>query len=335
MKAALPQRWAESPASLRDEPTTAELTGGIPCAPFRRPLWNELWFRFSGIEKEAENVVTEAGLAPSQSVLTQLRDAIKIIIARSSRTKLTAATTFYVNNNTGNDGNDGLTASTPFRTLSGAYVKITTTYDSVGYTVTLQCAAGTYDALFIDNAVGLSLVLLGNEANPAACIIDNSISSLPCVTTRRGSLVSVKGFRLQGANGGLFATQGGGIEFQNVQFATSGAHISASYNAVIVATGNYTILSGAPFHVLLNTGASFNAAGRTINIPSGVSWSSAFIYVSFGYAGINTGTVFTGAGTVGQRYIVTNNGVIDVAGAGPNYLPGSVAGNATAGGQYV
>jgi hypothetical protein len=43
---------------------------------------------------------------------------------------------------------------------------------------------------------------------------------------------------------------------------------------------------------------------------------------------------FTGS-TAGQRYNVSGNGVIQTYGGGANYLPGSVVGSATTGGQYL
>ena len=49
-----------------------------------------------------------------------------------------------------------------------------------------------------------------------------------------------------------------------------------------------------------------------------------------------TGTGITNPGFVtGPKYLATSNGTIQVAGRGVNYLPGTVAGSTSLGGQYV
>jgi hypothetical protein len=45
------------------------------------------------------------------------------------------------------------------------------------------------------------------------------------------------------------------------------------------------------------------------------------------------GATFAGTAT-GTRYSASNNGTINVGGAGPNFFPGSIAGVVSAGGQY-
>lgn len=77
MKAAFPAIWAESPSSLRREPTNTELAGGLPCGPFDKKLLDELFYRVSLMNEELENALLANGITPSAGVYDQLAAAIK------------------------------------------------------------------------------------------------------------------------------------------------------------------------------------------------------------------------------------------------------------------
>lgn len=77
MKAKLNAAWAAGAPSARREPTAAELATGFPCGPADQALFNELCYRQSMAEAELVDVITRAGLAPSEGDLTQASKAIR------------------------------------------------------------------------------------------------------------------------------------------------------------------------------------------------------------------------------------------------------------------
>lgn len=71
--------------------------------------------------------------------------------AGSNRTALSGATEFHVNDNTGNDANDGLTSGTSWKTYAHALSEIFRNYDFNGYKVTLtEHYAGTITQQFVN-----------------------------------------------------------------------------------------------------------------------------------------------------------------------------------------
>ncbi len=67
-----------------------------------------------------------------------------------------------------------------------------------------------------------------------------------------------------------------------------------------------------------------------VNIPSVYG---ATVYNQSGHMYLSTAT-FSGAIT-GKRYEVVSNGIIQTNGAGPDFIPGTIAGTATTGGLYI
>lgn len=70
-----------SNAADRRFPTSDERQNGFDCGPADRELFNGLFHR---IESEIGNVISEAGITPSDSTLTQLRDSIQAMIDAST-----------------------------------------------------------------------------------------------------------------------------------------------------------------------------------------------------------------------------------------------------------
>lgn len=59
-------------------PSTDEVDNGFPCGPADRPLFNGMFHR---VEAELGEVITHAGLTPTNEDLTQVRQAIDLMIA--------------------------------------------------------------------------------------------------------------------------------------------------------------------------------------------------------------------------------------------------------------
>lgn len=77
MKRDFPAIWAESPATLRREPTNGEMANGFPCGPADLLLFNELIFRLAQVYSEVSYCITQSDQAPNQNTLTQLWAAIE------------------------------------------------------------------------------------------------------------------------------------------------------------------------------------------------------------------------------------------------------------------
>lgn len=261
----------------------------------------------------------------------------------SVREKLTASRTYYVRTD-GNDSNTGLSNSS-----SGAFLTIqkaidtATSYDNGGFDVIIQIADGTYSNLInLKSYVGSGrLFLRGNSSNTSAVLLSATAGS--CL-----SAISVIGpwyldyLKIQTSSGTNLVAQGGTtfIALNGVNFGAAGpggnAQIYAGDGARIVFSqaSPYTISGGAGFHVYAVNGGSIDCSGVSVTLTGTPGFTGAFAYA------IRTGVVrlagntYTGSAT-GVRYSASMNGVIDVGGAGINYLPGSSAGATATGGQYA
>jgi hypothetical protein len=78
MKADFPALWAESPSTLRREPTNAELAGGFPCGDLDLQLFNELFFRLSETQREIVYAIIQSGQTPNANNNTQLWQAMRV-----------------------------------------------------------------------------------------------------------------------------------------------------------------------------------------------------------------------------------------------------------------
>lgn len=120
--------------------------------------------------------------------------------------------------------------------------------------------------------------------------------------------------------------------------AVNGAHMYVGGSGVnVYCSGTYTINGGGTWHVLCyNTaGGVINlSAASTITLNSTPNFSGAFVDARYANVVIAGGLAFIG-GATGSRYNVTSNAVIDTAGGGATYFPGSIAGASASGGQYL
>src|SRR5438105_4742054 len=78
--------------------------------------------------------------APSASAL---RGVDRAALSKNARIRLTGPTTFFVSP-TGSDDANGLTASSPWRTLQHAFDTAKRNYDLAGFPLTIRLADGTY-----------------------------------------------------------------------------------------------------------------------------------------------------------------------------------------------
>lgn len=142
------------------------------------------------------------------------------------------------------------------------------------------------------------------------------------------ALAAIDGASIWFAGGPIFGAIPGG-----------GSHVHADSGAAIYNSGgSYTIGGGAASHVLGTRGGNIKLAALGSALTVTLTGTPAFgIFANCGDAHMDILSnliTFSGAAT-GQRYLVSANGVIDTNNGVATYLPGSLAGAAVSGGQYI
>lgn len=258
----------------------------------------------------------------------------------SSREVISAARSYYVRTD-GSDSNDGRTNTSggAFLTIQKAVDVICGTLDiNSGITVTINVADGTYTTpVVLKKYVGPgSVAIVGNTSTPANVLI--STTSANAIALSEPALYDISGFKLQTTTGGsgLFIVYGGIVKFSAIDFgACALAHMLCTMGGKITATGNYAISGGAGGHILATTAGVVDINSRTVTLTGTPGFSSAFIWMSEGMGMANAYSVTFSGGASGKRYLVNNNSVCFVNGAGSTYIPGTVAGTTATGGQYA
>jgi hypothetical protein len=253
------------------------------------------------------------------------------------REYLTAARTYYVRTD-GNDSNDGLTdtAAGAFLTIQHAVDVVCTTIDINSQTVTIQVADGAYNApVRLKAYVGVNTVTLqGNTSTPTNVTIATTGSH--AIQAIDGNWW-IKGFSLSttGATSDALAVDGAvRVRFTSMDFGTCGRYqVVAGSGATVSVSGAYTISGGAFAHLVSASNCRIVMTNATVTV-SGTPTFTVFALATWVNAMEFYGTTFSGAAT-GKRYEVTLNSVIGTNGGGPNFFPGSVAGTAATGGQYL
>lgn len=252
------------------------------------------------------------------------------------RETLTANRTYYVRTD-GSDSNDGLANNSggAFLTLQQAWSAVLS-IDLAGWAVTIKVADGTYTA-GVDMAaapVGGLVTIEGNTTTPANCII--STTGATGFTGQFGGTAFVKGFKVQTttSGNGILASSFTRVLFSEMEFgACATNHLSALNYGFIEARSNYAISGGAIRHLNASSFGNLVVNNRTTTL-SGTPAFTAFAYCDRLSFLLATGMTFSGTGATGQRYNVATGGII-LCGGVATYFPGSTAGAAATGGQYL
>jgi hypothetical protein len=272
------------------------------------------------------------------------------------RIKATGAVTVYVSANSGNDANNGLSTSAPFRNIQTGINYMLNNIDLGPYQATVMIEAGNYnEAILIGSSplgtLGLGqfqlgtyngqVVINGNgyvfALSGGAQMSLNGSFLLSCTQTANqpnAVLVPIASSRLNYAGTGLVFGNSPGCSHVS---PFSGGQFSNSPNS------GYTIAGGASFHWNIGGGGSvvlgpWSSPSLSITLQNTPNFASSFCNVSSGALAQVTGITFPGTAATGQRYSVRTNGVINTGGAGLGYFPGNAAGNPMpdpTGGQYV
>lgn len=267
-------------------------------------------------------------------------------VSKPGRWKLTGPVTMYADPVFGDDANDGLaTGTTAFKTLTGAWTNICTNIDFSGQTVTLQLADGTYfsglnSTIGPMNAPYLGFVINGNATTPDSVLLSTGASdSFRWFETGSPISVWIKNLKMTTTGGDAVRVLGAGnyVRVSNVNFGSvgGGVHMRAFNAAEIDAfSDSYKITGGGAAHYNVNGLGVIGVQSQTINISGNPTFAAAFGLADGGQILVQGDTYSVTGSVTGTRYIVRNLGLIDSAGAGAAYLPGSIAGATFTGGVY-
>lgn len=281
-------------------------------------------------------------LMPGQSAMIG-SDGVNYWTERGvGRIQLRANTTFYVSTS-GNDTTGFGTSAAPWATWQRAWNVICSQYDLAGYAATITDS--TANQAFTAGVIGGYGQANGTPVGNGLIIIDGNgatitASGAVCFNFTGPVNVKIQNFTLTGTStGGVYANSGAVVGIgSGMTFGamTGGYHMYATSYATINSVGTYTVSGNFPDH--------WYAYGGTINVGVGTitivgspnlgagSWAVGQSLGQINCAGITFSNV---GGVTGTKYTASLNSTIYTGGAGASYLPGSVAGSTSTGGQYL
>lgn len=285
---------------------------------------------------DAEDVGAVASLVAGSGITVDASDPQNPIVSATGggggREVLTADRTYYVRTD-GDDNNDGLsdTSGGAFRTIQRA-IDASAALDTSIYNVTISVGSGTYtEPLVLKDPVGAGSVTLTGTA-----VVVHTTSAIAITATASHRFILGPGIKLQTTTSGNGITSTGSTIFlDGVEFGPcAGVHLFANAGSYVQIRQNYTISGGALDHVQCANSYVQYLGGLTVTLTGTPAFTSAFARALRAGVFAAPNATFVGSAT-GTRYTLTTNSVIDTAGGGASYLPGSASGSATTGGQYV
>lgn len=292
-------------------------------------------------------------LGPGQSAQFQSDASNYYVMSSPTRARLGANTTIYFGNSGNDTSNSGAISSSPLLTISRAWSFAQNVIDLNGFVLTIAGADNyTSPVTYSNVAVSLSGPILGSQgassviiqgslATPANAIL-SGVNGAVTINADMGARFQVQGFTFSGGSQQIRAADAAVINIQTDIFgatASSGSQVTAVQGGTVQIVGNYTINGNAASHYNANSNGVITTPGPsspTITLSGSPAFSVAFVVAQ------SNGTFFTdfpitfsgGAGATTVRYAAALNGVINTAGGGANYFPGTSAGTTNTGGQY-
>jgi hypothetical protein len=269
---------------------------------------------------------------------------------------LTAATTnYYVNPVTGSDTTgDGLTAGTAWATINKAWSWLQQNINANGKNININCAfpnnptvyaqftpVGAITGIFSAN----QLQIIG-DTSTRRCSIAMTGSQVSAIQVSSGAMFSISGFTLSatGSFGGcLFCTSGSQVNWGAITFGAAGSYCVEAAGAGTTITGLSSLGTGIFNGNCIST---FFATQSAVNMINSMTLTYNTIQCSGGTVGATNGgyigaqaVTFAGVGvSVGARFALAMNGLLDTGGAQAttttNYIPGASGGTVSTGGQF-
>ncbi|MCJ8142980.1 phage tail protein [Ancylobacter sp. A5.8] len=247
----------------------------------------------------------------------------------------------------GNDANNGSanTAAKAFQTIAAAVrYGASNFYLPPGVSLIVRLGVpGTYAAPGETGFNGGTLAIIGDPANPSAYLIAGAGSTdYAGVLTAAHGDVLLQGVLVQNTAAicsALASVINRNLDIQNVVVT---AAVGASPSLLLASGGTVNIREGCS--AVGSAQSLFTAANSgAINLLHNFTITGVQSYVGalcvatdLGRFSVRTGSVAVLGSTVSTpRYYANLNGIINVAGNGPNYFPGTIAGAVNEGGRYV
>lgn len=278
--------------------------------------------------------------ATDDGTTTTLLANFKTAVQSYSRIRLAAPLTIYVSPSGSDVAGNGLTAGTPFQTITYAYNFIRNNYDLNGNSVTIQLANGTYGQAILNDRIpgqtGSSSITINGSATAGAVSIAASANGQGLVAVIGGAIINLSGITITsgsftGCIGILCYPFSTALIGSNVTFGAmpGGTHIQCQQGQVQLT--NYTISGSATQHFVAAGGyIQLLGVGTVTGSPSFTTFATSQNLGSI----IGSATASYSGSATGTRYSCIMNGVINTLGAGASFFPGSVAGSTANGGQY-
>ena len=279
---------------------------------------------------------------------------------------LTKSLTVYVaptGSDTLDDGR-GLTPDKPFASIQAAVNYVSTTYNLYKYNATISVAPGNYGREHIllpsyTTSTG-KLIIKGSGAARTDVICGRFVSSYASIY----EIYNLTIFQKDVTSGtvGSVEASAGQIDLYNVQVNFAGIQQGTGqlwgvfvYGSGVVrvwSTASADIPNGLffncagadPYGLIIASGSRFEFAAD-ITVTGDAAWKSCAVLAQ--QAGVVSRSLSAAAnpgrrpnvnteGTItGRRYTANLNGLVNVAGAGPDFWPGDTEGNVSSGGQYA
>jgi len=257
-----------------------------------------------------------------------------------SRQFLTSTAQRFVDFQNGDDGNDGLSAETPHRSLQYAYERWQRELDLGGQILQILCS-GNLTAAY---ALSVTGPWVGQKRPESVSIIGNG--TLNCsgqaVYAVQDAKFQIEGFTITAGSNAIYAGEGTFIKYGGLTFGACGAaHIDVSKKATTLMALDCTIGGDAPYHVLASNGGNAIIASRTITISGSRTFASAFAAANqagniTGHSAPGIPTFVNKANVVStKRYDVRNLSIVTGDNAVPDYWPGDQAGTCDASSKYM
>ena len=279
---------------------------------------------------------------------------------------LTKPLTIYVaptGSDTLDDGR-GLTPDKPFASIQAAVNYVSTTYNLYKYNATISVAPGNYgrDHILLPSYTTSTgkLIIKGSGAARTDVICGRFVLSYASIY----EIYNLTIFQKDVTSGtvGSVEASAGQIDLYNVQINFAGIQQGTGqlwgifvYGSGVVrvwSTASADIPNGLffncagaePYGLIIASGSRFEFAAD-LTVTGDVAWKSSAVLAQ--QAGVvsrslsaapNPGrrpNVNTDGTITGRRYTANLNGLVNVAGAGPDFWPGDTEGNVSSGGQYA
>lgn len=284
-----------------------------------------------------------SNIASSSSYSLTSSYSLSSSYALNTRNTLTAATSYYVTGS-GNDNNDGLSITSPFKTIAKA-ISTAQSIDTKTYNVTIYIYPGLYyeNISITGRVVGAgTITMMGIDPTSASLTIISGSNGSSAIIVSDNSTVFIRDLTLTNGTGNtapvLRSTYGGNLTIQGgIIFSSSYAHIWPDNFGMIRITGLYSgavpyhVIGSCSYHIFATNCGLFRGGGSTAKISSSVAilWVVA---TKNSLVDLNGTTFVSNSKAYGSQYDVSYNSTYY---ANTPTVLGTVTGVTSTGGQYV